>query len=69
MCVFVLIYAMCVKVPMEAREGAGSLEPELQVILICLIRVLVSKHRSSGERQALSTAEPSLQPWSEYYSN
>lgn len=47
-CVFVLIYAMCVRVPMEAREGAGSLELDLKVILICLIRVLVTKHGSSG---------------------
>lgn len=45
---FVLIYAMCVRVPMEAREGAGSLELDLKVILICLIRVLVTKHGSSG---------------------
>lgn len=36
---------MCVQVPMEAREGAGSLELEFQVILICLIRVLVTKYR------------------------
>lgn len=48
MFVFVLLYAMCVKVPVEARKGAGFLEVELQVILICLIRVLVTEHRSSG---------------------
>lgn len=46
----------------EAERRCGTLELELQAVVICLVKVLGTQFRSSGRIARLLTTEPCLQP-------
>lgn len=55
------VYATCVQVPTKARKWSAPLELELEVLESCPLRVLRTTLWFLEERQALLTADPSLQ--------
>lgn len=61
MCVYVNVCHLCAGAPTKARELSASVELELEEVVSCPFRVLRTTLWYLEERQALLTADPSLQ--------
>lgn len=61
MCVYVNVCHLCAGAPTKARELSAPVELELEVVVSCPLQVLRTTLWSLEERQALLTADPSLQ--------